>query len=469
MQNKTNFKRLGLIACITIMASCHKTFDHEAQMTSTSIQSDVSGANQNRPNVIVILVDDMGYEIPNYTGGQSFHTPNIDALAASGIQFTDCRSQPLCTPSRIELLTGKYNFRNTNEESWGVLDPSESTIASMMRNNGYKTCIAGKWQLDGGAASINSLGFDQHCVTNPFLKGTGADSAFGGEREKSYKNPYIYQDGNYLAQNIVKGKYGEDIIRNYLLGFINTNKNRRFFALWTPNLIHRPYCPTPDDPEFDSWNPDKKGTMADSVFFPSMVKYMDKQIGILRDSLAAMNLLDKTLILFLGDNGTAGTYAMFNGQTIRGAKGTTLEYGIHVPFIASMPGRISPNQVNHDLIDFTDFFVSIADVAGINSSTSYGTLDGVSFAPQLRNETGVKRTHSYSWYQDNRTRLNEVLPPTCWVQDHTYKLYKESNGAYRFYNFITDPYEQAQILPENFNSTEDERYNFLKAALAQYP
>ncbi|MBS0012146.1 MAG: sulfatase-like hydrolase/transferase, partial [Bacteroidales bacterium] len=123
------------------------------------------------PNIVLIMADDMGYECLSCNGSLSYSTPILDDLAASGIRFTNCYSQPLCTPSRVKIMTGKYNYRNY--EYFGYLDESEFTFGALMKDAGYATCIAGKWQLNGLAYKLpayddNSrphlFGFDEYCL-----------------------------------------------------------------------------------------------------------------------------------------------------------------------------------------------------------------------------------------------------------------------------------------------------------------
>ena len=147
--------KTGVFFCLIILASCHKT------------SSDDVLPYQEKPNIILILGDDVGYELFTCNGGQSYSTPAIDNLAQQGMRFTQCHACPNCSPTRIELLTGKYGFRNYI--TWGYLDPSQKTIANMLRDGGYKTCVAGKWQLDGGDQSIRALGFDKYSVFEPFI------------------------------------------------------------------------------------------------------------------------------------------------------------------------------------------------------------------------------------------------------------------------------------------------------------
>lgn len=118
----------------------------------------------NQPNIVLIMADDLGYETLGCYGGKDYNTPNLDALASKGVRFEHCYSQPLCTPSRVQILTGRYNHRNY--EQFGYLNPKEVTFANLLKNAGYKTCIAGKWQLGGDARTIQDFGFDEHCLWN---------------------------------------------------------------------------------------------------------------------------------------------------------------------------------------------------------------------------------------------------------------------------------------------------------------
>ena len=134
-----------------------------------------------KPNVILIVGDDIGYEIPSCNGGQSYSTPNLDHMAANGMRFTQCYGSPYCAPSRTMLLTGKYSFRNYY--TWGVLNTDQKTIGNMMKDNGYATLYSGKWQLDGGDASIKKFGFDKYAVFLPYRTDREDEAGY------RYKNP----------------------------------------------------------------------------------------------------------------------------------------------------------------------------------------------------------------------------------------------------------------------------------------
>jgi len=394
---------------------------------------------QSKPNIILILGDDIGYEVPTYTGGQSYSTPNIDYMAANGLQFTHCNGSPMCTPSRFMLLTGKYNFRNYFQDSWGNLGLDQRTIANMLKSAGYKTCATGKWQLNNGDIALKTFGFDRYSVTYP-TKETGNESE---DEMHIYKDPSILQDGAFLPKEKITGKYSEDLQLNYMFNFIDSNKNNPFFMYWAPNLCHKPFGPTPDDPAFATWDPNKLKEEGDTIYFPSMIKYFDKNIGKLLAKLQSLNLQQKTIILFLvGDNGTDYVInSLYKGKYIHGGKGKSTDAGIHLPFIAYMPGTILPS-VNNDMIDFVDFLPTIAKIAKTPLPKTFGTLDGINFYPQLLGASNSKaRTYAYCWYNVNR-RLPDTIPATAWSLDATYKFYDSTDGIY---NYPADPSERKLI------------------------
>jgi arylsulfatase A len=415
--------------------SCKKDFLKQAANNANTF-SNASIAN--RPNIILILGDDIGYEVPGYTGGQ-YITPNINNLAANGLQFTHCYGAPMCSPSRFMLMTGKYNFRNYFASSWGDLGLDQKTIGNMLHDAGYRTCVAGKWQFNNGDSALKTFGFDKYCVTNPFKHGT--DDEHG--HEHLYKEPAIYENGNFLPQSEVVGKYGEDMFFDYLSQFIDSNRTRPFFIYWAPNLCHRPFCPTPDDPQFATWDPNHPDSEADSIYFPSMVKYFDKDIGKLLTKLNSSNLQQNTIILFLvGDNGTDFIIkSLYNGKIVHGGKGHTTDAGIHLPFIAYAPGIIKPG-VNTGMVDFVDFLPTISKIANIPLPKNYGTLDGINFYRQLAGSNNINaRKYSYCYYDPNRQGPDSI-PPSIWSLDTMYKVYDGINGLY---NYATDPDEQKLI------------------------
>lgn len=423
-----------VVSLILFSVGCRKQSLSDINVRSASTaQSQISGT----PNIIVILGDDIGYEIPTCDGGQSYSTPNIDQMAANGTRFTQCHASPLCSPSRFMLMTGKYNFRNYTE--WGIMDKNERTMASFLQDEGYKTFVGGKWQFDGGDRSIHSLGFDDYIVYLPFAR---QDEEQDGSR---YKNPHLYVNGDFLADSLTLNKYGEDIVCDSIIQFMahNASAGEPFFVYYPMMLCHAPFSPTPDDSEFPAWDP-SLGT-SDADFFPSMVTYMDKKIGQVIHAVDSLGLAQNTIILYMGDNGTPEKItSIFDGYEIIGRKGRTIEYGTHVPFIAYQPGFV-PAGVNDDLIDFTDFLPTIADIAGAGIPNNFKTIDGLSFYSQLLGGTGESRSWIYCYYAPHQNNI-----PKQWAQSLTYKYYDDG----RFFNIISDIREQNPI-PDSSLTTDE--------------
>ena len=417
--------------------SCRKVTSLNKAPVSSQDTNQLSG----KPNIIFILADDCGFEIPTCNGGGSYSTPNIDLLSKNGMRFTQCYSLPLCSPSRIELLTGKYNFRNYT--LWGTLNTSEKTFANMLHNTGYKTCYAGKWQLDGGDSSIHKFGFDKYLVWLPFL--TNKEPT---ESKYRYKNPHLYQNGKFLSAPQTAGKYADDMFVNYITRFIDSNLTKPFFVLYSTSLVHQPYGPTPDDPEFANW--DYTTMASDTKFFPGMVKYMDKEIKKIIDKLISRGLMNNTVIVFTGDNGTPDDIvSLFKGKQIQGGKGTSTIYGTHVPLIVKWPGTVSAGEVSDALIDFSDFLPTLANVAHIPVPVNYGPLDGVSFVSALNgSDTNLRKWAFGCW-------MNRVTEGKWqrWVQNRRYKLY-DSVYQNNFFNIITDPLQVNPLPKDDLTSDE---------------
>lgn len=383
---------------------------------------------QSKPNIILILGDDIGYKIPNVNGGKFYSTPNLDMMATQGMKFTQCHTAPLCSPSRFLLLTGKYNFRNYTQ--WGLMDTSQRTIANLLQDAGYKTACFGKWQFGGGDFSLHKFGFDDYCVWNPLAN----------ENSSRYKSPLLYTNGAYISETLTLNKYAEDIFTDSVVNFIENNKTAPFFIYYPMALAHYPFQPTPDDAAFANWDINA----SDTSYFPSMIKYMDKKIGEIITKIRETGLEDNTIIIYAGDNGTPQNIAEATDSDsllVKGKKASTTEGGTRVPLFISWPGMLDAGSVNNNLISFTDFLPTLADVANI-PVTDFGILDGVSFAPYLTGDTATPRT--YLFYSYDPAPGKDTL--TRWAQTLQYKLYDTSaKNNHSFYNIVKDPDEKYPI------------------------
>lgn len=371
-----------------------------------------------RPNVVLILIDDFGYECVTANGGESYKTPVMDKLAATGVRFEQVHVQPLCTPTRVALMTGIINQRNYTH--FGHLDPSQKTFGNFFHDAGYATCITGKWQLSNDYAGPAHFGFDEYCLWQL------------NRRPGRYKNPGLEINGT--QRDYTANEYGPDIVNDYALDFIARKKDQPFFLYYPMMLTHGPYDATPDSADYlDA----KAGKGKGGGHFADMVAYTDKLIGKVVAKLEELKLRDNTVLLILGDNGTGkGTPSRFKGRDVVGGKGTSTMWGTHVPGIGNWPGHFANGKVCGDLIDVTDFLPTICETASVKVPAEL-KIDGRSFLPQLRGERGNPRDGLYVWY-------NPSGGPTAkfeFAHDQNFKLY--ANG--KLYRVATDDLEKSPL------------------------
>ncbi|CAN5169256.1 sulfatase-like hydrolase/transferase [soil metagenome] len=440
-----NYIIISGLLLLTVLNSCKKNFEPTSAET---VNTDILSQAVTRPNIVLILGDDIGYEIPTVNGGQSYATPNIDLMARAGMRFTQCYASPLCSPSRFMFLTGKYNFRNYT--TWGIMDQSQRTFANMLSDAGYDTYVAGKWQVDGGDQSVRTFGFNQsYTIFEQFEDGTldhdGDPNTLG-----RYKNPELYANGASLPPGSTENKYCDDILVDSLVSCASRSASNQkpFFIYYPLSLCHYPYSPTPDDPEFAAWDP--RFNFSDTTFFPSMVQYMDKKIGDLFQRMDRLGLSKNTVFIFIGDNGTPQEIvSRYKNQRIQGGKSNSTVWGTHVPLMIYWRGVVRPGSVNSDLVDFTDFLPTLAGIANVPVPSDYGMLDGVSFYPRLKGLAGAPRSWVFCHY-DPQTK--NPPPLKRWMQDITYKLYDITGN---FYNTVIDSYEKTKL--KDSQLTPDEK------------
>ncbi|MDI1313466.1 sulfatase-like hydrolase/transferase [Prosthecobacter sp.] len=372
-----------------------------------------------QPNIILIMVDDFGYECITANGGESYQTPNIDKLAATGVRFENCHVQPLCTPTRVQLMTGRYNVRNYI--NFGTLLRTETTFGHLMKNAGYATGICGKWQLGGELDSPQHFGFDESCLWQQT------------RRPPRYANPGLEYNG--VEKSFTQGEYGPTLVNDFALSFITKHQGKPFFLYYPMILTHDPFQPTPDSPD---WDPtiSSEAKQKSVKHFADMTAYMDRMVGKVVAKLDELGIRDNTLLLFLGDNGTHPTVtSRFQGADYKGGKGTTTSHGTHVPFVASWPAVMKQGRVSTALVSSTDFLPTLCAAAGVKVPD---TVDGVSFLPQLKGDTGTPRDWLYTWYSP---RQRKDLTVKEYAFDQHFKLYRTG----QFYDLNADAMEQQDL------------------------
>lgn len=407
--------------------------------------------NSNRkPNIILIMADDMGFECLGVNGSLSYQTPVLDKLAKEGMRFTKCISQPVCTPSRVKIMTGKYNYRNYVD--FGYLDKNERTFGNMMKGAGYKTMIAGKWQLSGAKEKRegwndlerpNQFGFDEYCLWQLTKKGP------------RFANPFLEQNGKLLETT--NDDYGPDIVSDYIVDFVERNKDEPFFVYYPMILVHSPFVPTPDSPE---WKDPTTRSKKSNEFFADMVNYSDKVVGKIMSKLREVKIDDNTIVIFTGDN---GTHTNITSQTISGAypggKSSMPDNGTHVPMIVHWPAGKQQGVEINELIEFSDFMPTFAEAARTKSLPT----DGQSFFKAL---SGLEKPPRETAFVHYHPYTNKVRPKDGrFVRNLAYKLYHDG----RFYFIPEDKWEKKPLKYSSLTMDQKKIHKKLKAEMDSQP
>ncbi len=378
-------------------------------------------ADGHPPNVLIILADDMGIECLSSYGGTSHATPNLDKFAGQGMRFTRCFSNPYCSPSRGELLTGRYPFKNGlkqvlfDEKAHAntFLGIDQPSFARQLKQAGYATAIAGKWHLSflHQHNTINDFGFDQYQCWQVFDDNK--------ERTSRFQDPHFNQNGKVLGDG-TKGRFGPDMNVEFLIDFMKSSvaRGEPFLAYHTSLLPHFPWVPTPDSAD-QSYKLPGGNNKGNRKYFPDMVTYFDKNVGQLLSALDELKISDNTVVFFLADNGTDSDLKnqWGDGKTIAGGKGTMTDRGTHVPLIVRWPKHIEAKTTCDDLIDFSDLLPTLCEVSG--APLPKESIHGKSFLPQLLAKAATPRDWVHVQDKEMRyvrdrdfmlTRQNELRP-----------------------------------------------------------
>ncbi len=358
-------------------------------------------AAERPPNIVFFLADDIGINGIGCYGADRFQgkTPNIDALAASGVRFQQGYSMPTCNPSRCVLMTGRYTFRYGNKPSF----QTEPSVAKVLKQAGYTTGMAGKWRQM--ADTPRDWGFDEY-LTDPEASGY------------YWESTYTKNGQDVTTQQPV---YYPDVCLEFTVDFFKRHREQPFFFYYPTHLIHNRIVRTPDS---------KPDTKDPATLYEDNVVYLDKQLGRVVAALDELGLRERTVIVFAGDNGTANKYAVnkltIGGREVIGEKATMLEGGSRVPLIANWKGTISPGRVLKDLVDFSDVLPTFAELAGASMPEGV-TFDGHSFAPQLRGQKGSPR----EWvYVQHNTAPEWYVREQGWKLTHDGQLFDMSDAPF---------------------------------------
>ena len=425
-------------------------------------------ATNQKPNILFIMLDDLGKEWISCYGAEDIETPNIDALAAGGMKFNNAYSMPQCTPSRATLLTGKYPFRNGYVNHWdvprwgiGYFDwkhKENTTFARLMKDLGYATFAAGKWQINDfriEPLAMKKHGFDDWAMWTGYESGNPASA-------ERYQNPYINTpEGSKTYQ----GKFGTDVFLDHMFRFMKKHKKDPMCIYFPMALPHTPLVTTPDEPKVSS----KLGR------HKAMVRYLDKAVGKIVEELDSLRIRDNTILIFTTDNGSTGSIiGTRNGKKLNGGKSKEIEAGVCAPFIVNCPGKVPAGVVTEALTDFSDLLPTFIELGGGKVPDDL-VVDGKSIAPFI---LGKKKNGPRKWIMalgfgkgklDGKGVRGRDDFMSRVIRDKRYKVWvSNQKEIIRLHDLTEDPWEQNNLIDSSVEAHKKAIRKFEKV-LASVP
>ena len=390
--------------------------------------SSVSGK---RPNIVLLVSDDQGFGDLSLHGNPNLRTPNLDRIAQEGAEFTQFLVNPVCSPTRASLMTGRYYYRTGVVDTYlgrSMMHHDEVTIAETLRSSGYRTGIFGKWHLgDHYPLRPSEQGFEEVLVHAGGGIGQPSDPPDGN----SYFNPKLMHNGRLEQRN----GYCTDVFFDAALDFIKAHKDHSFFAYIATNAPHVPLEVA--DTYVAPFR--KQGLDETTAKTYGMLANLDENAGRLLAHLRKLKLEENTILIFMSDNGP--TPARFNCG-LRGLKGSVYEGGLRVPFFVRWPSVIKPGTKIDKLAAHIDVFPTLLQATGaIRPPTKpvAAQIDGMSLCPLLTSPQSAlpNRTLYFQWHRGDRGELYN----NCAARDQRYKLV---NGK-ELYDLQEDPSESRDL------------------------
>lgn len=447
----------------------------------------LQSAVADRPNILFILADDLGWSDLGCFGSTFYDTPNLDGLAKEGIKFTQAYAAcPVCSPTRSSILTGQYPARTQNTDFFGGpqpkkmknskrpvlpasyiehLDAKHTTLAEALKAKGYATFFAGKWHLGGKGSYPEDHGFDIN------MGGWHRGGPYGG---KKYFSPY----GNPKLKDGPDGEHLPDRLATETVKFIQANKDKPFLAYLSFYSVHTPLMGRKDLVEkyqnrklelkkgekiFGKEPPRQVRLVQEHAVYAAMVEAMDQAVGKVLKGLEDNGVADNTLVIFFSDNGGLSTSegSPTSNLPLRAGKGWLYEGGVREPMIVRWPGVTPANKVCTQPIISTDFFPTILEAAELPPLPEQH-IDGQSFVSFLKNPEQAAKKRTLFWHYPHWG--NQGGTPGTAVRSGDWKLihFYDPNKPDELYNISQDLAEQ-----KNLAKQEPERLSELKKQMNQ--
>lgn len=400
-------------------------------------------ADNNRPpNIVLILMDDMGWRDVGFMGNRFVETPHLDRLAKNGLAFTQAYSSaPNCAPTRACLMSGQYTPRHgiytvvdprqppgspwhklRGAESKSELDTQIVTIAEALRDGGYATAFFGMWNLGRGRSGPVTPG------------GQGFQKVVFPENMGFGKDEYFDDDRNYLS----------DRLTDEVLKFVDENREQPFFVYFPDHAIHAPFHPKPDLLAKYERKAVANKDRRDNPACAATIEAVDQNVGRIMERLHQLKLTDNTVVIFTSDNGGTQQYT----PPLRGGKGELYEGGIRVPLVVTGPGIKSLGRTCAAPVSSVDFYPTLLELAGIQPP-AHQALDGASLVPLFQGKSTLDRKRLFWHFPCYVGRAT----PSSALREGDFKLIEffEEGGRVELFNLKTDPHEEnnlALLMPD---------------------
>lgn len=422
-------KKLSPFLLSTLLfISCSK--EHENYGTNEPVtnvpETNTPEVSTTKPNILLIIADDMGLDAcPGYPiGTVKPNMPNLEQLITSGLRFNNVWANPTCTPTRSSILTGKYGFRVNVTKVDDVLSTAEISLQDHMDTNalGYANAVIGKWHLSKNPNHPTNIGVDYYAG---LIRGSA----------QSYTNWNLIQNGeSTTSSEYITSKFS-DLAIEWL-----AEQSSPWFLWLAYTAPHTPFHLPPDNLHTQNGlSSDQAAIDANPLpYYMAMIEAMDTEMGRVIATLDP-SVLENTIIIFIGDNGTPNQVAQdYNNRRV---KGTVYQGGINVPMIVSGKGVTRRNQIENALINTTDLFTTIAEIAGSNSMEIH---DSKSFKELLSDANSNRlRGHVYS-------EIGNVNGGSDYtIRNKTHKYIRFDDGQEALYNLSANPLEFPNLLNEN--------------------
>ncbi len=444
-----------LIFCIAILVSCQKNQEAKEQTQSK------------KPNVIFLMVDDMGYADVGVFGQKVIATPNIDQLARAGTIFTDCYAgSTVCAPSRSALMTGQHTGHTTvrgNKSQIPLdlpnperlpLNEEDFTLAEMMKQEGYITGMTGKWGLGepNTTGHPNEQGFDEWLG---FLNQKRAHDHF---TDYLWRNKdTLFLEGNDPVFDESNVTFSHDLFTDFTLDFIENNKDTSFF-LYLPYCVPHGHLHIPEKDLIDF--KDKDWTEEEKIY-AAMIARIDKDVGNLMDKLTELELAENTLVFFCSDNGAASRWeGRFDSSgKLRGHKRDMYEGGIRTPMIVWMPGTVPAGRVSDYPWYFPDVMPTLADLV---NAPMPDNIDGISVLPEVLGSS-MPVSNRFMYWEFYEKSFKQAVRWKNW------KAVREGlDGHLELYDLSIDEAEENDVSTKN-PEIVSEMLDYLKTARTESP